>query len=339
MKVVNPKVDQVPCSLKRATIRKLLGAVAAVTIVYAPSAAAQAFPAKPVRIIVPFGPGSGADIIARILADKLGEQMNASFVVENRDGAGGSIGTTLVAKSPPDGYTLALIPSSYTVNLLPTAPYDPVKDFEHVARVASLPLVLVASQDAPFKTFAELIAYAKANPGKLNYANSGRGATTHLEMELLKKRYQLDVQDIPYKSFNTAIADVITGRVAFYYPAFPAVIPFIKSGQVRALGVGSEKRSEHIPDVPTMAEAANAPGYQAGTWYGILAPAGTPAAVVKVLDSNLALALKSSDVQKRFAGANVSVDYESAAKFRKTVEEETAKWEKLVEELGLKKAR
>lgn len=316
----------------------LFGLIAGLSL-WASAATAQAYPNRPIRLVVPFGPGSGADIIARILADRLGEQMNVRVVVENRDGAGGAIGSTMVANSTPDGYTLLLIPSSFTVSLLPTPPYDPVKDFAAVSKVASLPLALVSGTDAPYKTFPELIAYAQANPGKLSYATSGKGASSHLEMELLKHRYKLDIPDVPYKSFGQAISDTISGQVSFYFAAFPATLPHIKSGKVRGVAMGALQRSDQAPEVPTIAESLNLPGYEASVWYGILAPAGTPADIVATIDAQVATALKAPVVQERLAKTGVLVAHESSAKFGATIRDETQKWGKLVDDLGLKSAQ
>jgi tripartite-type tricarboxylate transporter receptor subunit TctC len=302
----------------------------------APGALAQAFPSNPVRIVVPFGPGSGADIIGRILADKLSEQMSARVFVENRDGAGGSIGSTQVAGASPDGHTLLLIPSSFTVSLLPTPPYDPVKDFAAISKLAALPLVVVAGADAPYKTMSELVNYARANPGKLSYATSGKGASSHLEFELIKHRYKLNIPDVPYKSFGQAITDTISGQVSFYFAALPATLPHIKSGKVRGIAMGGLQRSEQAPEVPTIAESLNLPGYEASVWYGMLAPAATPRAIINQLDGQIATALKSADVQQRLMKGGVVVSYASSEKFGATVAEETAKWRKLIDELGLR---
>lgn len=299
---------------------------------------AQPYPNKPIRLVVPFGPGSGADIIARILADRMSEQMSQRVIVENRDGAGGAIGSTMVGNSPPDGYTLLLIPSSFTVNLLPTPPYDPVKNFVAVSKVASLPLALVSGVDVPFKTFPELIAYAQANPGKLNYATSGKGASSHLEMELLKYRYKLDIPDVPYKSFGQAIADTMSGQVSFYFAAFPATLPHLKSGKVRGIAMGALQRSSQAPEVPTIAEALNLPGYEASVWYGVMAPAGTPPEIVATIDAQIAKALEVPEVQAKFEKAGVLPAHEGPRRFGPVVREETEKWGKLVNELGLKSA-
>jgi len=320
----------------KCAFRILLLLLSSSMLICTQGALAQAFPSNPVRIVVPFGPGSGADIIGRILADKLSEQMSARVFVENRDGAGGSIGSTQVAGAQPDGHTLLLIPSSFTVSLLPTPPYDPVKDFTAISKLAALPLVVVAGADAPFKTLSELVNYARANPGKLSYATSGKGASSHLEFELIKHRYKLNIPDVPYKSFGQAITDTISGQVSFYFAALPATLPHIRSGKVRGIAMGGLQRSEQAPDVPTIAESLNLPGYEASVWYGVLAPVGTPRNIISQIDGQIAAALKSSEVQQRLLKGGVVVSYASSEKFGATVAEETAKWRKLIDELGLR---
>lgn len=323
----------------KSVIRTLQLLVACTLFVSVQNTQAQAYPSNPIRIVVPFGPGSGADIIGRILADTLSEQMSARVFVENRDGAGGSIGSTQVASAAPDGYTLVLIPSSFTVSLLPTPPYDPVKDFAAISKVAALPLVVVSGADAPYKNLTELIAYARANPGKLSYATSGKGASSHLEFELIKHRYKLDIPDVPYKSFGQAITDTISGQVSFYFAALPATLPHIKSGRVRGIAMGGLQRSDQAPEVPTIAESLNLPGYEASVWYGVLAPAATPRAIIAALDAQIATALKTPEVQQRLTKGGVFPAYAPADKFSALVAEETAKWRKLIDTLGLKVAK
>ena len=323
----------------KSVIRTLQLLVACTLFVSVQNTQAQAYPSNPIRIVVPFGPGSGADIIGRILADTLSEQMSARVFVENRDGAGGSIGSTQVASAAPDGYTLVLIPSSFTVSLLPTPPYDAVKDFAAISKVAALPLVVVSGADAPYKNLTELIAYARANPGKLSYATSGKGASSHLEFELIKHRYKLDIPDVPYKSFGQAITDTISGQVSFYFAALPATLPHIKSGRVRGIAMGGLQRSDQAPEVPTIAESLNLPGYEASVWYGVLAPAATPRAIIAALDAQIATALKTPEVQQRLTKGGVLPAYAPADKFSALVAEETAKWRKLIDTLGLKVAK
>jgi tripartite-type tricarboxylate transporter receptor subunit TctC len=322
-------------------MKKLLGAAALLLLACGavPSpAAADAYPSKPIRMIVAYGPGSGADIVARILAQKLGEQMNVSVYIENRDGGGGVIGTTVAAKSPPDGYTILLAPTTLTVSpsMQGTPPYDPVKDFTAVTKVAVLPMAVVTAQNAPYKTLPELIAYAKANPGKLMYATSGKGSPSHLEMELLKQRYALDISDVPYKSFGQAITDTMNGQVSFYFPTFPSALSHIKDGRVRGLATGAPNRSEQAPELPTVAEALGLAGYEVSVWYGVVAPSGTAPEIVAKLNDQIQTALKSPEVQDRIMKTGAQVSVASSDKFAEMIRAETGKWTALVKELGLK---
>jgi tripartite-type tricarboxylate transporter receptor subunit TctC len=316
----------------------LLSLVCAVLGAMPHPADAQTYPSKPIRMIVAYGAGSGADIIARIVAEKLSEQMKNNVFVENRDGAGGLIGTIAAARSAPDGYTLLLAPTTLTVAhaLQAEPPYDPVKDFVGITRVSILPVVIVASPNAPYTTFKELVAYIKANPGKLNYATSGKGSPSHLEIELIKQTYGLDVPDVPYKNFGQAITDTIAGRVGFYPPVLPAALPHIKSGKVRALAIGTPRRSEQVPEVPTLAEQLGAPGYQSSVWYGVVAPAGLPADIVARLHEEIAKALENPQVRARITGTGAEVSMAPPAEFGAQIRAETEKWTKLVRALKLR---
>lgn len=314
-----------------------LAALAAFTM--APlHALAQGYPAKPIKMIVAYGPGSGADIVGRILADQLSQQMKVSVVVENRDGAGGAIGTTMAAKSPADGYTLLMAPTTLTVSpaLQATASYDPVKDFTPVTRVAIQPMTIVTSLEAPYRNFKELMAYAKANPGKLSYGTSGKGSPSHLEMEMIKRMRGLEIPDVPYKSFGNAITDTINGQVSFYFPTFPAALPHIKGGKVRALAVGSPERAPQAPEIPTIAEELGVPGYEVSVWYGVVAPAGVPPDVVARLHGEIVTALQVPSVRERIAATGAVISVAAPDQFAAQIRSETTKWTKLVHELGLK---
>lgn len=323
-------------------MRKILG-VLAVTLAIGLSALpaeAQPYPSRPIRLIAAYGPGSGADIVARILADKLSEQMKVSVVVENRDGAGGAIGTAMAAKAAPDGYTLLMAPTTLTVSpsMMKEPTYDPVNDFSAVTKVAVQPMAAVTRPDAPYKDFKELIAYAKANPGKVMYGTSGKGSPSHLEVELLRQRYGIDIQDVPYKSFGQAITDTMNGLVSFYFPTLPAALTHINSGKVRSLAVGSPQRSPQAPQLPTIAEELGLPGYEISVWYGIVAPAGTAKDIVAKLDSEISTALKSPEVRERIEKTGAIISPMGPDKFGEMIRAETSKWDKLVQELGLKGA-
>ncbi len=282
MTTTTPSFPRRAClALLRATTIGLLG----VSSAWAQTAAAGLSPNKPLRIVSPYSAGSGVDMIARVYAKYLGEVLNLPTVVENRDGAGGMIGSAYVAKQPADGHTLLVATTPFVVGPISQSntSYDPLKDFVALAQLAVNPLALTINTNLPIKTMAELVAYTKANPGKLTYASSGPGTPSQLEMEALKARLGMDIREIPYKSNAQALADTIGGTVDMYYTVQSTGLSNVHAGKLRAIGVGSLKRTTSLPDTPTIAEAANLPGYESLVWYGLVAPAGTPPAVVKTL--------------------------------------------------------
>jgi tripartite-type tricarboxylate transporter receptor subunit TctC len=301
---------------------------------------AQSYPSKPIRMTVGYGPGSGADILARIIAEKLAQQMKVPVIVDNISGAGGAVAATLVSKAPGDGYTILLVAAALTVSpsLISPKPYDAVKDFVAVTKVAVLPLTIVTSVNAPFKTFSELIDYAKANPGKITYATSGKGTASHLEMELIRLRYSLELVDAPYKNLGQAMIDTIGGQISLYFPAFPVALPHIRSGMVRALAIGSAQRSEKAPDIPTLAELMGVPGYEASVWYGIVAPKGTPEDIVARLDREIQSALASPDARARIEKTGSELSVAGREHFGPFIRSEVDKWAKLVKQFDLKAA-
>jgi tripartite-type tricarboxylate transporter receptor subunit TctC len=317
---------------------RFAAAIIAACVVAPFAALAQPYPSKPIKMIVAYGPGSGADIVGRILAEQLTKQMGQTVVVENRDGAGGSIGTTLAAKSPNDGYTILMAPTTLTVSpaLQATPAYDPIRDFTPITRVAIQPMSIVTSLDAPYNNLRELLAYAKANPGKLSYGTSGKGSPSHLEMEMINSLMGTKMQDVPYKSFGSAISDTISGQVSFYFPTFPAALPHIKGGKVKALAVGSTERAPQAPNIPTIAEELGKPGYEVSVWYGVVAPAGVPAEVVKRLHTEIAKALELPEVREKISNTGAVVSTAPPEKFAAQVRDETAKWGKMVRDLDLK---
>lgn len=274
-------------SLRRRACLALL--TTTVGLLSAPNIRAQNPPpgmsAKPLRIVSPYSAGSGVDMIARIYAKHLGEVLNLPTIVENRDGAGGMIGSAYVAKQPADGHTLLVATTPFVVGPISQSntSYDPLKDFVALGQLAVNPLALTITHSLPIKTMADLVAYTKANPGKLTYASSGPGTPSQLEMEALKARLGMDIREIPYKSNAQALADTIGGTVDMYYTVQSTGKSNVEAGKLRALGVGALKRTTALPDTPTIAEAANLPGYESLVWYGLVAPAGTPPAVVKTL--------------------------------------------------------
>ncbi len=314
----------------------LVGAAAAAALLPV-AAAADEYPSRPIRLVVAYGAGSGADTIARILAEHLQGPLKGSVVVDNRPGAGGAIGTQSVARAPADGYTLILAPTTLTVSPhMQAAPtYDAVKDFAPIMRVAILPMTVVAAADAPFKTLPELVAQAQARPGQLHYATSGKGSPSHLEMELLRKHFGIQVRDVPYRTGSQALTDLISGQVSFYFPVLPAALPQMQAGRLRALAVGTPQRSPQAPDVPTLAELLNKPGYEASVWYGLLAPAGTPPAIIERLHRATAQALESPQLRQAVVNTGSEVSAMPPPQFASFIREENTKWGALVKELGL----
>jgi tripartite-type tricarboxylate transporter receptor subunit TctC len=319
-------------------MKNALNILFAATTVFATGAAcAQGWPQRPVKVITGFAPGSGADVLARITADKLSEQMKSSFVVENRPGAGGAISVNAVAKSPADGYTLVfgLITLAITPHMQKTPLYDPVADLAPVAKVAELNSVMVGPVNAPYKNLKELVAYAKANPGKVAYATSGKGSPSHLGSELIRQAVQIDVRDVPYKDGGQAMTDVMSGQVGFFFAAISATIPHIRSGRVVGLAIGAPQRSDQLPEVPTVAEQIGIKGLEFTTWYGVLGPAGLPADIVERLNRELGIAAQSADMRERVARAGARVNYAPTKEFAAQIKADSERYGKMVRDLGL----
>lgn len=258
------------------------------------------YPNKPVRLIVGQAPGGATDVIARLVSPKLGEQLGQTVVVENRTGAAGSIGAAFVAKSAPDGYNLLVVSSSYAINpsLYTDLPFDPVKDLMPVSLIAEAPFVLVVHPSMPVRSVKDLVAFAKAKPGVLNYASGGNGSSGHIAGELFTYLANIKIVHVPYKGAGPALVDVIAGQVHMTFGSVLSSLGHVKSGRLRALGVTGGTRSAGAPDLPTIAEAG-VPGYQTTTWYGLLAPANTPAAIVNRLSDEMKKAIESPDVKNR----------------------------------------
>jgi tripartite-type tricarboxylate transporter receptor subunit TctC len=303
-------------------------------------AVAQPYPAKPIRLVVPFPPGGSADIIGRTLAQRLAEQMGQPVVVENRAGASAIIGSEYVAKSPPDGYTLLLgNVGSMTIHpfLYPNLPYDPIKDFAPVSLVGAVTSVVVVTASLPVNSIAELVAWAKANPGKLNFTSSGAGSSTHLTGELLRLRSGISMEHISYKGSAPALLDLIAGNVQLMFENLPSVFPHIKAGRVRALATTAAKRSPALPEVPTMIEAGY-PGFDMVSWQGVLVPAGTPPAIVARLNSEIVKALQTREVREGYAKLGVDVLANTPEQFAVYLRQEQAKWSAIVKDAGIKLA-
>ena len=304
----------------------------------APPAHAQPYPSKPVRIIVPSTAGDGSDVLARTLGNALSRSLGQSFVVDNRPGAGGSIGADLVAKAAPDGYTVFLANGTThgaTPSLYPKLPYDSVADFTPVVLVSTAPNVLVVGRAVPAQTLAEFIAYAKAQPGKLTLASGGNGSISHLSIELLKSMAGINVLHVPYKGAAPALTDIASGQVSGMIINIPSALPLLQAGKLKALAVSSPKPAAALPDVPTL-DAAGVPGYQTLAWFGFMLPAGTPAEVVRTLHQKTAEALAHPDVKQTLAKLGADASGLGPAEFAAHVKSEMAKYAKIVREAGVK---
>lgn len=321
----------------RALLRVVLWAALAVGQFQSTSAAADAYPARAVRIIVGYSPGTTSDVFARIIAQKLSERWGQSVIVENRDGAAGSIGADAVAKSEPDGYTLMLGSNAFTLGkiLRVKLPYDPFADFYAVTQVAQTPNIFLVGTGLGVKNLKEFITLAKASPGKLQYASSGRGTPSHLTVELFKAMAGVSIEEIPYKSSGQAVTDTISGQVALNAPGLAQGIPHTKGGKVVALGITGSKRAPGAPDIPTLAEQG-VPGYEAYGWHGIFAPAKTPAAVAAFLTRETIAILGTPDMREKFGQQGAELVASESAPFVEFLKRDLDKWQKLFAQLGIK---
>jgi tripartite-type tricarboxylate transporter receptor subunit TctC len=299
---------------------------------------AQAYPTKPVRLIVPFAAGGGADFVARVVGQKFSETFGQPLIIDNRGGAGGAIGTELAAKSAPDGYTLLLGsagPLAIQPGLSSRLPYDPVKDFAPITIVTSMPFVLVVHPSLPVKNVGELIALARAKPGQLNFASPGNGTTTHLATELLKSIAKVDVVNVPYKGVAPAVTDLLAGQVQFMSGDLSTVMPQVRAGRLRALGVTGAKRSALVPELPTLAESG-LPGYEAIGWFAVLAPGATSRELVARLNAEIVKGVTAMDAREKLAALGGDVVANSPAEFAARLRDDLAKWGRLIKEIGLK---
>jgi tripartite-type tricarboxylate transporter receptor subunit TctC len=299
-------------------------------------ATAQDFPARPIRMVVPYPAGGSNDIIARIVAQKLSESIGQNVIVENRGGAGGNIGAEGVANSEPDGYTLLLTaPPPLTINaaLYKSLKFDPAKAFAPVALIASVPIVLAVHPSLGVKNVSELIALAKAKPGSINFGSSGNGTTNHLAGELLKSMTGINIVHVPYKGAAPAMNDLISGQIPMMFDNIPAVLPQVQGKTINAIAVAGAKRATALPDVPTVAESG-VPGFEASAWFGLVAPAKTPPRVLELLQGKVEAVLRLPDVQKRFADLGAEPGTIAGAAFGKFLDEETTKWGGIVRASG-----
>ena len=321
-------------------VRVILVTCAAFACVFAGAcvhAAAIDFPSHPLRLIVPYGPGGNADIMARLIAQHLGENIGHQVVVDNRPGASGILGTDLAAKAAPDGYTVVLVASSLSTNpsLFKQMPYDTLRDLAPISMVGSTPLILAAYPGLPAGTVRDLIALAKARPGQLNYATSGNGSPANLAGALLNLMTGVNIVHVAYKSTAQATTDVLGGHVQMSFPSMTAALPHVKSGKLKALGMTGLKRSPLAPDVPTVSESGVA-GYQASIWNGILAPSATPQPLIARLNAELVRVLTSAETRERFAAAGADIAHSTPEAFRAFVVAEQIKWEKVIRESGIR---
>jgi tripartite-type tricarboxylate transporter receptor subunit TctC len=296
---------------------------------------AQSYPVKPVRIVVPFPPGGTSDILARTLGQKLAEEWGQQVVVDNRPGAGANIGAENVARSAADGYSLLILSTAHTINpsLYKKLAYDPVKDFAPVTMLVATSQVLVVHKSVPVSTLKEFIAFAKKHPGELLYSSAGSGSQPHLSAELFKTMTGINYVHVPYKGAPPAMVDLLAGHVALTFATAPSAVPYVKSGQLRALGVSTAKRIAALPDVPTIAEAG-VPGYEATGWNGLVAPAGTPAPIIEKLNGAFVKVLRTPAVASYLSGQGADPDPGTAAEFAAYIKAEIAKWAKVVQDSG-----
>ncbi len=300
-------------------------------------AVSQEFPSRPIRMIVPYPPGGGTDTAARPIAQKMTESLGQAVIVDNRPGASEVIGTEAAARAAPDGYTLLLTTNAFAINpsLQPKLPYDPARDFTPVSPLVTTPFMLVANPRLPVKSVVELVELAKAQPGKLNFASLGNGTPHHLAMEWLKLLAGVDIVAVPYKGVGPGLAAVMAGEVELMFTGLTAGLVQVNGGKVRALAVSTARRAPAAPDVPTIAEAGY-PEYEALAWYGILAPAGTPAPVISRLNAEFAKALNAPDIRERFAKIGVDPAPGSPADLLAMIRKETELWARVIKATGTK---
>lgn len=298
---------------------------------------AQPYPARPVRVIVPFPPGAGVDITTRLFAPRLSEALGQPVVVENRAGAAGNIGAEVVARAAPDGYTLLAAPASLAISqtLYKKLPFDLARDFQPVAMFASVPFVLVVHPSLPVRSVKELIALAKSRPGQINYASTGSGSSPHLTAEMFRMQARLDVVHVPYKGTPLAVTDLLSGQVSFMFANALSVLPQVTAGRLRALGVTSAKRNAATPQLPTLAESG-LPGFESGTWFALLGPAGTPREVVARLGAEIGRLTQHPDIREKLVAQGAEAVSMTPEQTAAHIRSEIAKWGKVVKASGAK---
>jgi tripartite-type tricarboxylate transporter receptor subunit TctC len=312
------------------------GVLAAVLTALCPLAAAQEYPSRPVRMVVPFAPGGGSDIAGRVLAEGLTKALGQPVVVDNRPGAGSTLGTDIVTKASPDGYTTLLgnISLAFNPALYKNLPYNALRDLAPVSLVVEQPNILVAHPSLPAKTLADFTALAKSSPGKLTYASAGLGSGTHLAMALLNMSLNIDLVHVPYKGTGPALTALLGNEVSVFMSTFASALPHVKAGRLRTFGVTTAKRARALPDVPTIAEGG-LPGFSYGTWYGLLAPAGTPPAIIGRLNAAAVAQLKGAELQQRYESQGMDAVPSTPQAFAALLRTETDKWTEVVRKANI----
>ena len=295
------------------------------------AAQAQQYPSRSIRMVVPFAPGGGSDISARILAEGLGDALGQSIVVDNRPGAGSILGCDIVAKANPDGYTTLLgnISMAFNTAIYKKLPYDAIKDFTPITLATDQPNILVAHPSLPAKSFTEFLSLASSQPGKFTYGSAGAGSGTHLAMELLLMSRRLDLVHVPYKGTGPALTALLGNQISVFFSTYASALPHVKAGRLRAYAVTSTKRTATLPEIPTVAESGF-PGYEYSTWYGFLAPAGTPRAIVEKLNKAAVTVLKSEKTRERYVAQGMDPIPSTSAEYTTYLKSEIAKWTKVV---------
>lgn len=297
---------------------------------------AQDYPTKPIRVIVPSGPGGGLDLIARTIVSKISDSLGKSVVVENKPGGGGDLAAENVAKAKPDGYTLLMASATYVIRAnLYKVPYDPIRDFAPVIQISAAPYALVAHASLPAKSMTEFIAYAKANPGKLNYGSQGNGSMVHLTGELLKLNCGIDMVHVPYKGAAAAFTDLLANQIQLGILTLPSALPYTKSDKLRALAVTSEKRAKAVPGLPTTAEAG-VNNFVVTQWHGVLAPRETPQPIIDRLNREIVKVLQQDEAAKRLEGEGAEVVGSTPQQFEAHIKAEYEKWGKLIKQTGIR---
>lgn len=317
----------------------IVGIAAYAASTAAPASAQAPFPSKPITLVVPFAPGGGNDILARLIAPKMSQQLGQPVIIENKPGAGGNLGADYVAHATPDGYTLVIASSQVTMNpyLDMKVPFNIERDFEPVGRIGSVPLMLVSNTTQPYKTLKEFVDFTRANPGKVSYSSPGPGTPQHLAGEVFAKLNKTDLLHVPYRGTGPSISDLMGNQVQVSFATFASAIQYVKAGKLRALGIAGQRRTPLMPDLPTFAEAG-LKGYDVELWYSLLAPAKTPRAVVDKLNSALLAALKSPELSDQFTRQGFEVKGSTPDELKTYISHELARWQRVISENHIKVA-